>query len=926
MEVIEFKNVSESYKTKFVFGKKCEWREIWALCNGSFNVRKGETVGIIGENGAGKTTLLKLIAGMIKPDRGEIKTQGRILTLMEIGAGFHSDLTGRENIYFNASLYGIDRKVMDKRIGEIIDFAEIGKFIDAPIKYYSQGMYLRLAFALAIHVDPDILLIDDILTVGDEDAQRKCINKIFELKEKGKTIIFVSHAMNMVYKLCDRVIFLKEGRIIQIEEPRKVISRYLETVGKEKGIAELNRGDLRIVFNNGGLFISWKNFPLTKHYGGYTALHVPVTQNWSFSVEADWEIIKKTESEILAKGFSEMPGLTQIWKIQIKNDCQFGWDINMECKDSSIKEKQIGFFLTPEYKEWISLDKKEKFPPFSFRSDWQEMDLGNYKSDILALGGAGSHLPILALKVKNNSCFLRAFNTGYDKECRLIQRRLLKENQFSGEINIYPNKDKFEDYFQKIRKQYQKVKEEEQKRQLSLRTISREKEQKHQLSLRTISRGDLRVYADVEKKVLRVYYQEKEITKGSGLYSLIEVREFGKLSFDSSPWEIEKKSSEKLNIISSNQVSGVTQIWTLTCKKDNILDITIDLEVRKNPLFLTNQAAILAVAGNYTEWKTPYEEGSFYIRQYIGDIGPVKLKHNKTSKIFLRGNEDKAVPKLTFDCSSSGNSRILSIDRRKNMEFILIRFSKLISRKSRKVPIGKHNFFNGQIIFNQEILLEDDTYNVVHKLSRGKLKLVFDEGKGRIFWKDKELTSGLGMYTSIRSSGIWHDSTQAIWQVEKIENDKMLLIGEWSHIPISQLWQLKIISETLIYWKVEMEIYNPANLEIEQSNAMLSKEYKEWIVPNVRKGEFLDEFTNQYDISPFRFWYGKINENGLVVTKSELPNFSVRLKDRDDSYRTIIENTDSLYKARLLQYQRVNTDELPPKKYKYFEGLIQIEI
>ena len=169
MNAIEFTDIWEKYRLKYSINGKTIWEELWALKDINFSVQKGEVVGIIGQNGAGKTTLLKLIAGMLMPDRGEVKVAGRVSTLMELGAGFNPEFTGRENIVINSRIYGIsDDEILEKKILDIVEFSGLGKFIDAPMKCYSQGMYTRLAFALAIYVDPDILLIDDVLAVGDE--------------------------------------------------------------------------------------------------------------------------------------------------------------------------------------------------------------------------------------------------------------------------------------------------------------------------------------------------------------------------------------------------------------------------------------------------------------------------------------------------------------------------------------------------------------------------------------------------------------------------------------------------------------------------------------------------------------------------------------------------------------------------------------
>ena len=211
MALINFKDVWEMYRIRFFETRRTSWESFWALKDINFKVEQGETLGIIGENGAGKSTVLKLIAGLLKPDRGEVKIQGKVSGLLELGAGFQPEFTGLENIFLNAGLFGLSKKQIEEKREEIIQFAALGKFIHAPVKCYSQGMFVRLAFAIAVHVDPDIMLIDDTLAVGDEYFQKKCIQKIFMLKEQGKTIVFVTHDMNLLRQLCRRPCFLKKA-------------------------------------------------------------------------------------------------------------------------------------------------------------------------------------------------------------------------------------------------------------------------------------------------------------------------------------------------------------------------------------------------------------------------------------------------------------------------------------------------------------------------------------------------------------------------------------------------------------------------------------------------------------------------------------------------------------------------------------------
>ncbi|MHA7987262.1 ABC transporter ATP-binding protein [Rathayibacter sp. CAU 1779] len=185
-----------------------------ALDEVSFTIGEGESVALLGFNGSGKSTLLKLISGVFQPDSGRVLTRGRVAGLIEVGAGFHPDLSGRENVFLNAAILGMSRKEIEERFDEIVEFSEIGDFIDTEVKHYSSGMFLRLAFSVAIHTEVDVLLVDEILSVGDEPFQRKCLAKVRELHANGKTLVVVSHDLDMVADLCERGILLRRGRMV----------------------------------------------------------------------------------------------------------------------------------------------------------------------------------------------------------------------------------------------------------------------------------------------------------------------------------------------------------------------------------------------------------------------------------------------------------------------------------------------------------------------------------------------------------------------------------------------------------------------------------------------------------------------------------------------------------------------------------------
>lgn len=241
---IKIQNVSKDFiiygdkantlKEKIIrFGSnKKEIRNI--LKNINLEIKKGETVALIGVNGSGKSTLLKLITKIIYPTKGKIKTYGKVSSLLELGAGFHPDFSGRENIYFNASIFGLTKEEIDSKLDSIIEFSELEEFIDTPVRTYSSGMYMRLAFSVAINVHADILLIDEILAVGDQRFQEKCMKKMLELKKEGKTMVFVSHSREAVKFLCDRAVWILDGKVEMDGKTEEVLEAYTKKLNDRK--------------------------------------------------------------------------------------------------------------------------------------------------------------------------------------------------------------------------------------------------------------------------------------------------------------------------------------------------------------------------------------------------------------------------------------------------------------------------------------------------------------------------------------------------------------------------------------------------------------------------------------------------------------------------------------------------------------------
>lgn len=356
MDAIILQNISKKYtlvqdrpillKNLFLPQRK---EEVWALKNISLTIKKGETIGIIGENGSGKSTLLKIISGITSPTSGTVSVNGRVASLIELGAGFHQDLTGKENVYLNGTLLGLTRKEIDRKYKEVVEFADIGKFINQPIRTYSSGMVVRLGFSVAVHLDPDILLIDEVLAVGDEEFQRKCIEAISQCKELGKTLLIVSHNLNLIARLCQKSVWINNGKIKLFEQTRTVIESYLDALESDQirtlpyylkkrwGTGEVRfekviicdkSGQKKRVFNSGeelSLYLKIKFFAYIKNpvFGFYL---YDINKNVIFATNTLWQSLtfgdfdKNTTSELVINQNVNLLGGIYIFTLAIATE------------------------------------------------------------------------------------------------------------------------------------------------------------------------------------------------------------------------------------------------------------------------------------------------------------------------------------------------------------------------------------------------------------------------------------------------------------------------------------------------------------------------------------------------------------------------------------------------------------------------------
>ncbi len=272
-------------------------RDLWALKDVSFTVEQGSTLGLIGANGAGKSTLLSVLAGTMMPTEGKIKTTGVISSLLELGAGFHPDLTGRENVFLAGAIMGLTRAQMTRRFDAILNFADIGTFIDQPVKHYSSGMYVRLGFAVAVEVDPDILLVDEVLAVGDASFQRKCLRRMAEFRDQKKTMLIISHDLGTIQSVSDQILFLDHGRLLGHGAPDKVVGQY-ESFWRIQASAEHSREwGTREVILTGTEFIDESGMATTKFKWGH-----------SLTVKLGYEVKTPVGSSIFGFGISDEAG------------------------------------------------------------------------------------------------------------------------------------------------------------------------------------------------------------------------------------------------------------------------------------------------------------------------------------------------------------------------------------------------------------------------------------------------------------------------------------------------------------------------------------------------------------------------------------------------------------------------------------------
>ena len=908
MNVIQLHNVWEMFRIKFIEQGKIHWENFWALKDICVEVEQKETVGIIGENGSGKSTLLKLIAGMLKPDRGKVYVEGRVSGLLELGSGFEVEMTGQENVFNLSSLYGLNQDEIKNKFKQIADFAGLGRFIHAPLKCYSQGMFVRLAFSLAIHMEPNIFLIDDTLAVGDEEFQKKCLKKIFELKEKGMTMLFVSHDINMLRRLCNRVILLKQGRLIKDGPIEKVVPLYTHMVGTKEGVGILECKDLSVVFNNGRIFLNWQDNALTSSSGIYTTFCI--NTRWYSSGQAEWKLKRETDTKLTACGTFYQLGITQVWKIELRDNAEILLDIEVESEyPLEIEEARMTAMLINEYNQWFTMRERGLFPAITKENkQWSSILDGSSIRKCIAVQAqeiVDKNIPSIIFEESDITAggAAQLFNAEGWVKSRVLQ---FKRNSVR---NYSDSEDSRLVYFSGIlRLDIKDI-------QGYLNTLDDQN---------VICSGPIKLRFD--RGHIEIFYKDTPLTK-SGHLTLF-IRANGRwYASDMASWSVSKINHTQLVAQGRYASLPLTHEYEIAIQNERSFVVKTSIEVQGETQ-ITEQYARLEGSERYEYYYSDYGEGKFPERFMGYEIdmlqrcitqGPVRLSSNNA-----------ALPSCEITFSQDVDN------------FIKI-FNSDVSRRAREIRIEKvepernEKFLPGEYpCFEIAVALDESTQcapkpsqkMIAHK----KLRVSCEQGQGHIYWAQRELTKRWGIYTSLRSAGRWFGSyLHCRWSVEE-ENDSIVCVGKWIYLPIVQRWQLVLEDDKVITFKVRMEVEESIEVDRLQTNIMLSEQYSEWCAGKGRgifpsfKGHVDDDWETVWSSCGTQVideWY--VGALDISEEERRLPSIKFCPQQTEGTSSLNIINSDISHRGRVLQYLSQGRRLLEPGQYAYYEGKIKID-
>lgn len=746
-------------------------REICALKDIELSINKGETIGIIGENASGKTTILRIISRITMPTRGQLQVRGKVAGLLDLGAGFHSELTGKENIYLDAALYGLGRQEIDSVYEKILEFSGLGDFINAQVKTYSQGMLVRLGFAIAIHVNPDIFLIDDSLAVGDEEFQRKCLNKIAELKEQGKTIIVVSHDLDSISRICDRGILLQAGRIVKDDSMHKVILRYVEAVGDKNSIASIDRGKLSVIFNAGKIVLLWDGKPITKNFGGYVSLQF--LDKWVMSWHGQWQVLESDETSWKVLGTLNKYDIKILIECIVEDERLLKFSVKIEClRLVKLKKSGFGFMLSEKYGKFHDEQSLKDIENLNASGgEWSDV----YRSDeSLAplILSSSEDIPVMKMNFAQDKfpSFNLIQNTAKDLDARVMQIQTVLPAVFLSEgqesdcvdytLNIALLDEKSYNSFVNDRKQTAVIQSE-----------------------------DLKLQA--AKNGMQIFYKNQLLNNSRNIIFGFNFKDKTFDLFDGQ-WRLEKQGRQILKIFSEF--------------KEISLSLKLVLEIESDQLKWN-----VSVAGN--ELKAP---DSLFVQAYLNEqyVKYFDAAHEGEFLSFCEYTEKVAScePCAGFIGLCASDYVLPAVALEVQPEGFLVLQNSDFNVKSR-ILIGQvsgRNKLNGRIVLfdNDEqkkafvdIKQQESGLNSLH--SGNGMHLEFFNNKICIYKNDIEITQGEGLCSGVFFQGRWHESKELVKEFKK--NGQTLQVRIKRKLPkVDEVWYIDF-DGYLLRWSIELE-------------------------------------------------------------------------------------------------------------------------
>ena len=683
MPIIEVENVTKEFRARraarillghgglldMVRGGKAA-RTV-ALRGVSLAVDAGESLGIIGANGSGKSTLLKILAGVTLPTSGHVTVQGRVASLLELGAGFHPMLTGRENVYLNAGLLGMRHAQVDEVFDEIVEFSGIGEFIDQPVDTYSSGMYVRIAFSVAAHVNPDIFLVDEVLSVGDEEFQRKCRRRIGELKKQGKTIVFVSHDLGIVNMLCDRVILLSKGEMIVRDTPRETIDFYLRQVGREKGIHTFSAGRVETVFSHGRVSLFHDRHEVSAPIG--FGVETRCMGQSHHSTTAEWEVVERGPAHCVVRGQMARLPACHVWEVRIDNG-RLIWKVSLECRrDVALELLDANLFLPTLYTRWFYGEYSGTFPDILPRDlNWTSMAMAEIGCrDAALLPDEDRAAPIVTASMEPHKPYLRLqlCNTDYFTGCRVLQA--------GGRV---PNAD------MPLRAGTHEF------MTVTVDLESTPDTVRDRTARRTLRSGDLA--ATFHQGQVRLRCGDEELTHANHVYAALLTGNLWNPSMAMQWGAVERTDDRTLTVLGESRRFPYRQYWEIGAI-ENGFSIEIWLEVLE-PLEIQEYQVSVALKAAYERWETDYESGD-YPPFKPGQEDWRHMNRNYASGRFIRALSP-ALPCVSMKVTSPDIPfRMTAINTGCQEHARVIQALRLPEQGLLRFEPGRHPYFSGTI-------------------------------------------------------------------------------------------------------------------------------------------------------------------------------------------------------------------------------------